>query len=46
MGDGLINVFRSLPDPRSGNAIRHKLDEVLSIAILAVLCECTLFTEM
>lgn len=46
MGDGLINVFRSLPDPRSGNAIRHKLDEVLSIAILAVLCECTQFTEM
>jgi len=42
----LIEIFRGIPDPRTGNAIRHKLDEILSIAILAVLCECSKFTEM
>ena len=43
---GLINIFSALPDPRTGNGIRHKLDEVLTIAILAILCECSQFTEM
>jgi len=43
---GLIDIFRDIPDPRSGNGIRHRLDEILSIAILAILCDCTRFTEM
>ncbi|MHB1155093.1 MAG: ISAs1 family transposase [Eubacteriales bacterium] len=46
MKKGLIDIFRALPDPRRGNAIRHKLEEVLTIAILAILCECSQFTEM
>jgi predicted transposase YbfD/YdcC len=46
LGDTLINIFRDIPDPRRGNGIKHKLDEVLVIAILAVLCDCAKFTEM
>ena len=33
----LLRFFRSLQDPRAANA-RHRLDDILSIAILAVLC--------
>ncbi len=33
----LLRFFRGLHDPRAANA-RHRLDDVLSIAILAVLC--------
>ena len=46
MNKGIIEIFRNVPDPRIGNAIRHKLEEILTIAILAILCECTQFTEM
>lgn len=46
MNGSLVEIFRDIPDPRSGNAIRHRLDEILTIAILAVLCDCTKFTEM
>jgi predicted transposase YbfD/YdcC len=46
MSGGLIEIFKDIPDPRRGNGIRHKLDEVLSIAILAILCDCIRFTEM
>jgi len=46
MDGGLINIFRDIPDPRRGNGIRHRLDEILIIAILAVLCDCSKFTEM
>ena len=46
MSKPLIEVFKALPDPRQGNGIRHKLDEILTIAILAIICECTQFTEM
>jgi len=42
----LVDIFRDIPDPRSGNAIKHMLDEILAIAILAILCDCTKFTEM
>ena len=35
-----------IEDPRKGNAIRHNLVEVLTIALLAALCDCTRFTEM
>jgi predicted transposase YbfD/YdcC len=34
---GLLRFFRGLPDPRAQNA-RHPLSDILSIAILAVLC--------
>jgi predicted transposase YbfD/YdcC len=46
MSGNLIEIFRDIPDPRTGNGIRHRLDEILSIAILAILCDCTKFTEM
>ena len=37
--EGLLRFFRDLPDPRADNA-RHPLSDVMSIAILAVLCGC------
>jgi len=46
MNKGIVEIFREIPDPRNGNGIRHKLDEILTIAILSILCECTQFTEM
>ena len=46
MGGSLVEIFRDIPDPRTGNGIRHKLEEILIIAILAILCECVRFTEM
>jgi predicted transposase YbfD/YdcC len=46
MKKGLVEIFKCIPDPRIGNAIRHKLDEILTIAILATLCGCSQFTEM
>jgi len=46
MCDSLVDIFRDIPDPRSGNGIRHRLDEILTIAILAILCDCLKFTEM
>ena len=46
MSGGLIEIFRDIPDPRNGNGIRHRLEEILIIAILAILCECVRFTEM
>jgi predicted transposase YbfD/YdcC len=35
--EGLLRFFRGLHDPRADNA-RHRLSDILSIAILAVLC--------
>lgn len=35
--EGLLRFFRSIQDPRAGNA-RHSMSDVLSVAILAVLC--------
>jgi len=46
MNEGIVEIFREIPDPRKGNGIRHELEEILTIAILAILCECTQFTEM
>ena len=46
MNSTLIEIFRDIPDPRIGNGIRHRLYEILIIAILAILCDCVKFTEM
>jgi len=46
MSRSLIEIVGDIEDPRKGNAIRHNLTEVLTIALLAVLCDCTRFTEM
>ena len=34
----LITIFRDLPDPRSGNAQRHDLLDLLTIALVASVC--------
>lgn len=46
MGSGIIEIFKEIPEPRKGNALKYKLDEILTIAVLAVLCNCSQFTEM
>ena len=46
MSKGILEIMREIPDPRKGNAILHKLDEILTIAILAIICDYTQFTEM
>jgi hypothetical protein len=35
--EGLLRFFKMIPDPRAANA-RHLMSDILSIAILAVLC--------
>ena len=38
------DMLTEIPDCRKGNAIRHKLDEILTIAILAILCNANTLT--
>lgn len=46
MSKGIVEIFKEIPDYRVGNAKKHKLEEILTIAVLAVLCDYTQFTEM
>jgi predicted transposase YbfD/YdcC len=41
----LFDILGDLPDPRTGNGIRHKLNDVLTIAVLAILCDCRTYAE-
>lgn len=44
----LITIFREMPDPRSGNAQRHDLLDILTIALVASVCgaeSCVDFAE-
>lgn len=44
----LITIFREMPDPRCGNAQRHDLLDILSIALVASVCgaeSCVDFAE-
>jgi predicted transposase YbfD/YdcC len=41
----LLRKFRDLKDPRAANA-RHALSDIISIAILAVFCDCQTWTEV
>jgi hypothetical protein len=34
----LLTIFREIPDPRSGNAQRHDLLDILMIALVASVC--------
>lgn len=36
----LITILRDVPDPRRGNARRHDLLDVLTIALVASICGC------
>jgi predicted transposase YbfD/YdcC len=46
MYEGIVAIFRGIPDPRRGNAIVYDLAEVLIIAVLAILCGMECFVEM
>jgi len=46
MSRSLVEILGDIEDPRRGNAIRYDLVEVLVIALLATLCDCSRFTEM
>ena len=44
----LITIFREVPDPRRGNAQRHELLDILTIALVASVCgaeSCVDFAE-
>lgn len=44
----LITIFRAMPDPRRGNAQRHELLDILTIALVASVCgaeSCVDFAE-
>ncbi|MFD2714762.1 transposase family protein, partial [Tistrella mobilis] len=36
----LITILRQVPDPRTGNARRHELLDILVIALTASICGC------
>lgn len=36
----LITVLRDVPDPRTGNATRHELLDILMMALTASICGC------
>lgn len=42
----LLEFLNDIPDPRRGNGIRHKFEEILIIAILAILSDCRTYTDM
>lgn len=46
MSKGIVEKLREIPDPRTGNAIKYKLEEILTIAVLAIICDYSQFTEM
>ncbi len=43
---GLITILRNIPDPRSGNAQRHALLDILAIALVASICGCESCVEI
>lgn len=42
----LLDFFTDIPEPRRGNGIRHKLEDILIIAILAILSDCKTYVDM
>ena len=42
----LMQVFVSIPDPRSARQVRHNLAELLAVAVCAVLCGADDFTDI
>ena len=43
---GILTHFADFPEPRDPRGIRHKLIDILSISILAVICRANTFTEI
>lgn len=46
MKETLIDKLSTIEDFRNGNAIQHKLIDILTIAVLAVICSADHWTEM
>jgi predicted transposase YbfD/YdcC len=46
MVDAIRQYFRRLPDPRSVHGRRHRLDEMVIVAILAVICSADSWAEV
>ncbi|MBJ6361818.1 ISAs1 family transposase [Paenibacillus sp. MAHUQ-46] len=46
MKKSLLELFQGIPEPRKGNGIRHKLDEVLVIAVLAIISDARTYVDM
>lgn len=42
----LLELLGDIPDPRRGNGIRHKFEEILIIAVLAILSDCRTYVDM
>lgn len=42
----LLELLAEIPDHRKGNAIKHSLTDVLTIGILAILCNADTFVGM
>ena len=40
-GNGIVEILKEIPDYRVGNAKKHRLEEILTIAVLSVLSDCT-----
>lgn len=46
MKKNLLDLFRDIPEPRKGNGIRHKLEDILIIAVLGILSDCRTYVDM
>lgn len=46
MGKDIVEIMEKIPEPRRGNAIRHKLKDVIVIGILSSICGYDEYTEM
>jgi predicted transposase YbfD/YdcC len=46
MNKSLLDFFANIPEPRKGNGIRHKLQDILIIAVLAILSDCKTYVDM
>jgi DDE_Tnp_1-associated len=42
----ILKHFADFPEPRDPKGIRHKLIDILSISILAVICRANTFTQI
>lgn len=45
-GKGLVAVFRDMPDPRSARGIRHKLEDMVVISVLAFICDANDYVDI
>ncbi len=45
-GKGLLAVFRDIPDPRSERGIRHKLEDIVVIRVLAFICDANDYVDI